>query len=244
MGTAWKMNYFWFLGALICIYILFPALKALFDSNKKAFIFFTVTCAILTFGYELINELLAFFGTMSEFGIKYINYKFFDMFNPFRGAYGYSFVYFCVGGLIYTYEPKILAIPKTKRNCISTVGIIISCTLLFLVGVFYSKYVNHEIWDVVWNGYDTIFTFGNVIFIYVLSLNYKNEIPLITKISCNTLGIYFIHGLVVSLTRPLARSIEGFYNVPSALTYSFLVLIISLGICLVIKKIPILKTII
>lgn len=33
------MNFFWFLGALICIYILFPALKALFDTNKKAFVF-------------------------------------------------------------------------------------------------------------------------------------------------------------------------------------------------------------
>lgn len=244
MNTDWKMNYSWFMGALICIYILFPALKALFDSNKKAFIFFTVACAILTFGYELVNELLAFAGTVLRHPLGEFNYPFTNMFNPFRGAYGYSFVYFCVGGLIFSYENKILTIPKIKRNCISALGIATSCTMLFLVGVFYSKYVNHEIWDVVWNGYDTIFTFSNVFFIYILSLSYKKEFSLITKISCNTMGIYYIHGLVVSLTRPLVRQIEGFYNIPSALIYAAVILLVCLFVCQVFKKIPFLKELI
>ena len=39
MTTAWSMNIFWFIGALICMYILFPALKALFDTNRKSFLF-------------------------------------------------------------------------------------------------------------------------------------------------------------------------------------------------------------
>ena len=39
LDTLWGMNFWWFLGALVCIYILFPALKALFDFSKKSFVF-------------------------------------------------------------------------------------------------------------------------------------------------------------------------------------------------------------
>lgn len=39
LDIPWGMNLFWFLGALICMYILFPALKALFDKSEKSFLF-------------------------------------------------------------------------------------------------------------------------------------------------------------------------------------------------------------
>lgn len=239
LDIDWSMNLFWYLGALICIYILFPLLKIAFDSNKKVFVFFTVACAILTFGFVLVNEILCFVGVVSHHSIS-INFPAITMFNPFRGSYGYSFVYFCAGGLMYFYKDKILSIPKLKRNLFSVIGIFLSCICLFLVGILYSK-SQGKLWDVVWNGYDTIFTFMNTIFIFILCLNYKKDNKFIRTISCNTLGIYFIHNLFFQLTKPYIYTIDLFRNIPMNLLYSFSILCISLAVILIIRKIPLLK---
>lgn len=58
MDTEWSMNLFWYLGALICIYILFPLLKLAFDKDKKIFLFFSIVSAVLTFGFKFFNEIV------------------------------------------------------------------------------------------------------------------------------------------------------------------------------------------
>lgn len=239
LDTDWNMDIFWYLGALICIYILFPLLKIAFDSNKKVFVFFTVACAILTFGFVLVNEILCFVGVVSHHSIS-INFPAITMFNPFRGSYGYSFVYFCTGGLMYFYKDKILSISKLKRNLFSIIGIFLSCICLFLVGILYSK-SQGKLWDAVWYGYDTIFTFMNTIFIFILCLNYKKDNKFIRTISCNTLGIYFIHSLFIRLTKPYIKTVDLFCNIPMNLLYSFAILCVSLAVILIIRKIPLLK---
>ena len=244
LDISWSMNVFWFLGALVCMYILFPALKSLFDLNKKSFLFFTVACAVLTFGFVLGNQMLLFLGATVHHNLPSLSQPLLTMFNPFRGSYGYSFVYFCVGGLIYTYEPKILTISKTKRNTISIISIFVSCTLLFFVGVFFTKFIDRKVWDVVWNGYDTVFTFFNVISIYVLCLNYTKECKFIKNISVNTLGIYFTHRLIIRPTRPLIKTQSYLCNLPVNLIYAFAIMGVCLLICLLLKKVPVLKKLI
>lgn len=238
LDITWSMNIFWFMGALICIYILFPALKSMFDTNKKAYIFFVITCSIFTFGYTIVNHLII----LSNYNYNNIDVSFITMFNPFRGIYGYSFVYFCVGGLLYNYENKILSIKN--RNIVCIIGLLICCTLLFLLGVYYTKYVDRKIYDVVWNGYDTIFTFFNCIFIYILCLNFTKNCSFITNISKNTLGIFFIHGLIIKLTQPWIKLYVFLCNFSVNIIYAISIVVICLLICFFIKKIPILKKII
>lgn len=243
LKIIWRMNYFWFLGAMVCIYILFPALKALFDKSKKSLLFFAIASAILTFGFVFINQALSFISTVTHHSIMTVNFPVFTMFNPFRGSCGYSFVYFCVGGLIYEYESKILSFDVKKRNIIASVGLLLSCACLFFVGIYYT-YINGEIWDVVWNGYDTVFTFLNVIFIYVLCLNYYRNSVFIKSVSCNTLGIYLTHRLIIQLTRPQITRWDLLCNLPLNILYAFLIMCTSLLICMFLKKIPIFKKII
>ena len=244
LDVHWRMNYFWFIGSLVCIYILFPALKAMFDKSKASFIFFTVICAIVTFGLVLANQVLSFIGPLTRHYLGDLCYPAIVMFNPFNGIYGYTFVYFCIGGLIYSYEGRILSVKKSKRNLISVFGIIISSACLFLVGVYYSRYRDECIWDVVWNGYDTVFTFFNVLFVYTLSLNYTASNSFIENVSCNTLGIYFIHGLFQQLTYPWVASHAILCNLPANAIYALLVLCLCLSACLIFKKLPILKNLI
>lgn len=243
LSVDYDMNLFWFLGALICIYVLFPLLKTCFDTNKKAFIFFTVVCGILTLGFDLINEIFLiasrFTGTL-ESGIEV---PLLTMFNLFRGSYGgmygYSFVYFCTGGLLYGYKEKILSVPAYKRNLISIFGIFVCCSGLFVMGVLHSRYIKNEVWDIVWNGYDTIFTFFNVIFFYTLCLNYKKEFKLIKTISLNTMGIYLVHNIFINLFTPhVTYSME---NIGFNTAFAIIVLLLSLLLSIILKKIPIVK---
>ena len=238
----WKpigwIDHLWYMGALICIYAFFPMIKSVYDNQKKIFYFFTIAAAVFTF----CNTLLAYGGSLfidlffNETIISRRNI--FNMFNPFRGIYGYSFVYFCVGGI--AREKENIIINAKHRIGISFSCIIVSCLLLFGLGVFFSN-AKGKLWDVVWNGYDTIFTFINVICIYALCLGYNGKLPIIKIISCNTLGIYFIHNIIIRLTKEYVIQIPLVHTVVGNIAYACAVIILCLSITLIIKKIPVLK---
>lgn len=231
----------WFLGTLVCIYILFPLLKLAYDHSKKVFAYFVVVCAILTFGNVLLNEGVTLFLTMILHRSTTLqDFNFFSVFNPFRGFYRYAFVYFCVGGYFYQIKDKILNIEPLKRNMLTGLVMIASSICLWGIGICYSK-ASGEMWDVVWNGYDTIFTFVNVICIFVLCLNFKKDIPIIRTVSSNTLGIYFIHVIFIELTRNLIKEYEFFCNIPFNIVYAIAILLICLMITLMMRRIPLLK---
>ena len=145
MEVRWGMNLFWYIGALICIYILFPLLKLAFDKDKKAFYFFIIICALMTFGYKFINEIVLLLSPFTNAFENGIDLPVVTMFNPFRGSYGYSFVYFCIGGIIGENKEKVLSISKKKRNIISIFGILVSCICLFVIGVLHSRYIKNEL---------------------------------------------------------------------------------------------------
>ena len=72
-------------------------------------------------------------------GIIYTDTNFLNIFNPFRGMYGYTFVYFCLGGVAAYYIDKIQAITKKARNLVALAGLIIGWLGLFGIGYMYSK---------------------------------------------------------------------------------------------------------
>lgn len=178
---TWKqdyLNHLWFMGALVCIYVFFPLLKCAFDYNKEALAFFVAACAVFTFGNKFLNA-LAFIGLnsvsyMDELAghsvLNIENYNLFNIFNPFRGIYGYSFVYFCAGGFAYALKGKLHKSARTQWTAI--LGLCVMTLGLGLWGI-YKTYVSGKVWDVVWYGYDTAFTFFNVICIYILCVNYN-----------------------------------------------------------------------
>lgn len=115
---------------------------------------------------------------------------------------------------------------------------------LFATGIILSHVCNN-IWDVVWNGYDTVFTFINVICIFALCKEYNGRKSwfrkIIYTISVNTLGIYFIHVLFNQLIRPYVREIAFLSNIPGNIIFAHIILFISLFAVIIIKKIPVLK---
>ena len=240
----WKqgwINHLWYMQALIVIYLLFPLIKCVYDSRRDVFYFFTIVAAILTFGNVLINISVSIVAhlLLSKNTVYSINW--FNGFNLFRGIYGYSFVYFCIGGTANAWKDKLKFLNKIWGNIVI---ILLSMLGLFSVGIALS-FVQNNFWDVVWNGYDTLFTFINVFCIFSLCSRYKGKDNLFRKviytISSNTLGIYFIHVLFNQLLKPYIRKFEIISNIPGNIVYSLTVLFISLGCVLFIRKIPLLK---
>ena len=122
---------------------------------------------------------------------------------------------------------------------------IIGMSILFLYGVMMSN-SSKEIYDNVWNGYDTIMTLLVSISIFILSYVAKNKLDkvsgIIQLIGENTLGIYFIHRIVGSVLKPYYITLTFSTSILSNLIFGLIVMAISFMITLVLKRIPIIKS--
>ncbi len=236
------ISHLWFMGALVCIYICFPLLKSTFDKNRKIFLYFLCVCALLTFGNKAANMFISFIeflftGRIS--GAENINC--FNMFNPFREMSGYTLVYFSVGGLLGQLHIDRQKEIMRKYSCTAVFAIIASTLLLAGWGIFRSA-ATGSLWDIVWNGYDTFFTFVNVLALYLLSLNYRTGVGskvagFVRMVSENTLGIYFLHVIILYPTAIYVKDCIWFENVAMNFVYALVVMAISALPAFLLKKI-------
>jgi surface polysaccharide O-acyltransferase-like enzyme len=234
-------GYLWFLAALVVIYIFYPLLYISYKTNRPIFYFFFISVMLFTFGNTLVGN----FGTVVSFFINKFMHSNFQVnygsgFNPFHGIKGYSIGYFMLGGIMYNYR-SILNTQKYKF--IAIISIIISMFLLFLYGVIVSLRAN-AMWDIVWNGYDTIFTLINVVAIFIISMQYKSQGQigqLINLIGQNSLGIYFVHIIIGNLLKPLYAQIELSAMLVLNIIYALVILFCSLFLVIGLKRIPIVK---
>lgn len=242
------INHLWYMGALICIYFIFPLIKIAFDYHRDIFNYWVGICFLFAFGNTAIGMLVTFLSYQIRGGNIYYFDNFFNMFNPFRGLYGHTFAYFSIGCLVGGNQTLINEKIHRYRfiNQRSLLLLItVSTLLLGLWGIFSTK-LTGSLWDVVWNGYDTIFTCINVVAIYILSNSYRSHSGLLSKyietVSQNTLGIYFIH----EIFRPLFLKL-GVRNIPFAgnyifdIMYALFLMTLSLFITLLMKRITVLK---
>lgn len=237
-----RINSLWFLHALTCIYILFPLIKCVYDNKDKHIIkYVLVSVFLLTFGIVFLNmgiNVLQFL--KSSTGIQRTFFDIFiDKFNPYKGFQAYALVYFIIGGILFNkLENKEINISTLKINIFYSISLI----LLFLYGLIMS-FSNKEIYDIVWNGYDTIMTLIMCIGIFIVAFRMEGKLyrfeKIIQLIGENTLGIYLIHGLVGHALRPLYLSLNAGLIINILLI--LLLMFICLGIVLILKKIPIVK---
>lgn len=232
------INHLWYMGALVCIYFIFPILKNTYDTNKNYFKYFIIICFIFSFGNVFLSRIATVFFDLFFSSSKIIKYNFFSIYNPFRGIYGYSFAYFCIGGLMNEYKNKILKIKNIKFYALLI--IIFSCTLLFLEGIYFSK-ISRSMYDVVWKNYDSIFTLFNLLAIFVLCNSYKGNVKALEIISNNTLGIYFVHNIFVHVTKKYVIEYPFFCTLFGNIIYVVLLIGICLILVLIMKKIPLIR---
>lgn len=235
------INHLWFLEALIIIYVFFPIIYNSYKNQLTSFYVFMVFVAIFTFGNTLIGNfvnILSFF--TGEYKSVNFGINFFKGINPFRGIFGYTFVYFMLGGVLFYYREYL---DKKIFRILSFIAIPVSMYLLYLYGYMISI-KEHETWNSVWYGKDFIFTLLSVVAIFILALRYKHHGFIgegVRLIGENSLGIYLIHIIIGELFYPSFIKMAISTNVFANLLFVFVILVVSLVIALVMKKIPFVK---
>ena len=235
-------SHLWYMGALVCLYCFFPFIKYVYDNKRDIFYYFMVMIFMFTFFNKIIGYSLCLFWDLF-FGKEIVigtSFNIFGMFNPVKGIYAYTFVYFCLGGLAYEMIEKIKQIKTRTRNLISITILMVSSVLFSLLGIYFSKKMNNY-WDFARDGYETVFVIINTFACFVLSLSFNKEIKLIREISKNTLGIYFMQYILIQLTRGFVKQIDIFCTLSGNVVYSVVIVLSCTMIACLLKKIPVLK---
>ena len=235
-------NQLWFLEDLIAIYLLFPLLKRTWDADKKSFCWITGVVMFLCFGNSLLNLGMTLFNLFvkREFYLYENGLPIFFNYNPFGVRLTMGLAYFCLGGIAGKMESHLRSIPAKWRNLAAVIGLALNCFVLGMLGWRFSLYLGST-WDVVWNGYGTVFTLGNVVSLYLLSMNVKKERPLLRSIAGNTLGIYLTHDLIQKLIVKSVKQLPFMRSLTGTLIYAAALLLICLAVCRLLKKIPLVK---
>jgi Uncharacterized protein conserved in bacteria len=239
----WKsqwINHLWFLKSLVVVYTFFPLIKKTYDDERNSLYFFLAIAFVMTFG----NVFLSYCVNVIEFiaGKNYLsgNVNFFGEFNAFKGIYGYSIVYFILGGMSFKHKDKFYG---KKWVIIASFAIVISMILQTVYGVIMSK-SNGAVYDIVWYGYDSIPTLCMVIALFLLTLRYKGKhriFKLINIIGRNSFGIFFTHRMWGSLFMKYFIKLPYSNNIATNLLFALFTVLIALFSVLLLKKIPLVK---
>ena len=236
------ISHLWFLQALVCVYILFPLIKEVYDKENKSLLkYVLVGVFVFTFGNVLLNMIVNIIEFIARTNyISLSRFNFFDRFSMFRGSYAYTIVYFILGALLLA---KLKSGIKIKSKTMIAL-LIISMLALFLYGTMMS-YSNKRIYDTVWSGYDTVMILLASISIFSLSFFAENKLkkisPVVKLIGENTLGIYFVHRIVGSILKIFYRTLSFNRSIFFNLILAALIVALSLALTLLLKKIPIIK---
>ncbi len=233
--SGW-LNHLWFMAALVCVYIFFPLIKVAYDYHRKVFHYFWILVTIMVFGNSFINH--AFTIGYSLGGAKTVMIQnWFRLWNPFGGFAAYAIVYFCLGGVAYNLIDRLEQIAAWKRNLIAVAVILVCNAIFFYEGMIYNRNTG-GMWDMVCQEYDAIPTLINTLAISVLCFNYRGKLKFFRSVASNTLGIYFIHMILVYLIKPYLYKVHFFVTFGGCLLFAIAMVLVCWLISFVIKKIP------
>ena len=233
--TRYVVNQYWFLKALVILYLFFPLFKRTFDVDKLNITIFLSLCIFLTIGITGIYLLHQSFNVflnitlMSEIKNYIPWYNFLWNYN-----YSFSFTYFLIGGIIFYYKNKM------KRNIILYMFYFL---LAWGIAVLFSYCFRLHLikWDACFDGYSTPMTFVMTICLFIMLVIkpiIKRPSLLVDLISKNTLGIYLIHGVIIYFTK---QFIVG-TNIIIYFVYALSILLISLLAIVICKQIPYIRS--
>lgn len=232
------INHLWFMEALVYIYILFPVIKWIYDRNKILFyIGFYASVALFFFipSWRQLDEFLLYY----NISLLHAGTKIFDML-PVK-YFMYSTTYFVLGGLLKNILPKLPSYKNIKHTVVFG-GILAAALAVHILYGFWKSAAQHIWFDSVWTGYDSIFTLTAVaaLFMFGPSLDAHVSTNLIKKCAANTLGIYFIHPVLIKLSMPFVQNILE-KSAALNLVYAVIIFIFSFILTLGLRKIPVVK---
>lgn len=235
-------DHFYFIKALLAIYIIFPIIHCSFHEEKNGKKYLGII-AIVIFLFTYGINTLEFIG---KYLVKDNRLVFNELKDVFLfGRYAAFLLFFILGGYIHFYKEKLNEIKYKKTICIALIGI----GLILLV---LSKYIINGTfqWKGIYlqNGYDNFGTFmlSIAFFILIQNVSVKNKYlsKVVTEIGSSTLGIYYIHIPVLTIFNIYLYKYISFKGVFANTIKTILVILISYVLIRIIRKIPVIKKII
>lgn len=226
----------WFLRYLILIYLFFPIIKYLFDNNYKLFKYLFIILIIFTFEFNAIYLIVDLINYKGNYQILILLKNFIDSFN-IKVVDNIFLVYFMTGGIIYKEKDKYC------NKKILIIGII-SWIVAVVYGIVMSK-LNNTLYPDNYNYSQVMLMFFILGLMYIstkIDIKNKNVNKLTSSISNNSMGIYLIHTIVITIINIFYPIIN--FNFITRLLITFAILIISWIISVIMRKIPMINKII
>lgn len=239
------VNHLWFLQALFVIYLFFPIIKESYDKeNKSSFYWFFAIILLFTFGGVLFNNIVNiyqfFIGAKKFHG----DFNFLPGLNPFTGFFAYTLVYFLIGGLLKKYIDQKEKYKKFFGPQLLVPVFLLSTLALFVYGLMMSN-VNHSLYDTVSLQLNSIMALLMSLSVFFLCSNFKYENEKINNflklVGSNTLGIFVIHRIPGAFFMKYFSLLPHNDNLITNWFFAAFIMLVSLGMVLIIKKIPLLK---
>ncbi len=237
--TGVQDGHMWFISAYLAVILLYPIILLCFNEKSDEYKHYLKTIFVLiiigTFGMcdfsILLNTMTKVFNknSISLVGVKNI---------ISLGNYSNSIIFFIIGGILNKY--KLSEKYSTKKVVLTSfIGIIVG-----IIGLIFLRYqMTHTFtWDYVWlsNGYYHISTLILSISLFILIQTIaKKSNKIINIVAQNTLGIFYIHIIIIILIEMFVKTNGIVYN----LIKTILTLIISTLICCLLKKVKVVKEI-
>lgn len=237
-------GHFWFIIALTSIYILFPLLKIVYDTKdgKRILLYVVAFIILLDFIPNDINYIQNYILRNINENYILIEVSKLKDYLPF-GTYSNVLVYFILGGILHNHF--YIQNNRIKYNrLISILMILAGWIYIYIMKGITTGFLGDNFTSL-GNGYSCIGTVLLSTGVFLFFINYaKQENRIISTISDNTLGIYYIHCLYLSIVSVYIYPLIDSRGVIINFLKAIIILTLSLVTTIIMKKIPFLKKIV
>ena len=249
---GYLLGHFWFLNALIALYLVFPLVKAAWDSSNRFPVYFVVG-SLIAFSFFLdggVPAVLCVFDALCGTHYQAILTPL-DELNIF-GGYGYLLVYFIGGGLV----AETFLKHRGSKTALTSIAIAALLVALLSTGIL--QYFQHEALSVGTTtkyGYQLPSTLVATLALLWLCLAWGDSLKengvargVFSWLDANTLSVYFLHMFALTGLACLERSgLLGFgeigahaqFFVGVLVVFATFVLLTAIGT--VLKRVPVIK---
>ena len=227
------LGYFWFINALLAIYIVLPILKTVYnDPNGKRYLgYVTIVLGALIFAVTLGDNAKDILASYSGHQVPQV-FASLSQYN-ILGDYGYALVYFIAGGYghdIAAWLSRHLSSARVKNICLSLVALL-AWGLLFALQRFQARAKGISFY--VESGYQNVLTLILTIALFQLFIQVR-KVPsglniIVTVIGSHTLGIYYLHLMLILVIRDLILYSHLFYKAPMLINLVLVAVIVLIA---------------
>ncbi|WEV65988.1 acyltransferase [Bifidobacterium sp. ESL0764] len=236
LGTPWTdspLGYFWFMNALIAIYLVFPMLKQAYDSQKGRHYlgWLTVILIILTLVANDGNNLVDAIGFYTHTTIAE-PFGYLVDFNIF-GKYSFALIYFLLGGFVEDISAFLTKITG-KRHWLANLALVVVFILGWLMALclwLYQRANKISLGFGLTNGYMTFSTLFMTVSLFILLMEIKTLPKVLTKLitiaGANTLSTYYLHMMLILIILKIIR--KSGIATPMILNLLIVIVIFAIG---------------